>query len=276
MIAAPFPAREAGYAVIAAMICAAGFALVAAELTATSRNAAVTASAEATRARLDAEAEAGEAIALDRLQAADPSRRWALGADPVTLDFDDGKLTIGVEDERGKIPLNTVTPVQARAMFAAAGADAADADALSAALVRQRDPDPHVDEAQAVGLSSVRDLLLLPRMTPALYAALAPSVSVSVRDAAFEPRTATALALEVMEGAAPGSVALIEREREIAGDRTALDTGPPLQLAGRPLTIRVQVRDDRGDRLDRARVVELTRSAAHPYVVRQLSADGAP
>lgn len=285
--AVPPARREAGYAVIAAMVCAAGFALTAAQLTATSRSAALTAAAEAARAKLDADAEAGEAIALDRLQAADPQSRWTLGAEPVTLDFDDAELTIRVEDERGKIPLNTITPAQAKAMFQLAGAAPADADALAAALVLQRDAGsgaqpgqataPGVPDAtRAVGLTATRDLRLLPGMTPALYAALAASVSVSVRDAAFEPRTAAPLALEVMGAAAPGSAALIERQRELAGERTALDTAPPLVLAGRPLTLRVQVRDARGDRLERAVVVELTRSPDRPYVVHRLSTDGAP
>ncbi len=102
---------------------------------------------------------------------------------------------------------------------------------------------------------------------------MAPSVSVNVRDAAFEPRTSTPLALQVMGGA--GSPAAIERQREVSGERAALDTAPPLSLAGRPLTIRVDVRDRRGDTLQRANVVELTRAPGRPYVLRLLTADGA-
>ena len=289
-MSAPRP-HEAGYAVLAAMVAAAGFALVAAQLVATSRTAVITASAEAVRARMSADVQAGFALAADGLIAADPKARWSIGGEPRTLDFDDAVLTIRVEDERGKIPLNTISATQARAMFQLAGADPAVADNLATAFLFRRDPTlrllnddddepgthppapapPRSPAGRGLGLATVRDLLLLPGMTADIYAALAPSVSLAVRDAAFEPRTATPLSLEVMTGAAAASPAVIERRRELEGETTALDTAPPLALAGRPLTLRVQVRDARGDSFERAQVVELTRSAERPYVVRGLN-----
>ncbi len=290
---------EGGYAVLAAMVAAAGFALVAAQLIATSRGAVVSAGAEAARARLTADAQAGLALAIDGLESPDASSRWALNGDPRTLDFDDAELTIRVEDERGKIPLNTLSPDQARAMFRLAGADPADVETLTQAFLLRRDPHYRPDDEDAppaagappprpaappppqagadgpggLGFADPRELLLLPGMTAALYAAMAPSVSVNVRDAAFEPRTSTPLALQVMGGA--GSPAAIERQREVSGERAALDTAPPLSLAGRPLTIRVDVRDRRGDTLQRANVVELTRAPGRPYVLRLRTADSA-
>ena len=129
---------EGGYAVLAAMVAAAGFALVAAQLIATSRGAVVSAGAEAARARLTADAQAGLALAIDGLESPDASSRWALNGDPRTLDFDDAELTIRVEDERGKIPLNTLSPDQARAMFRLAGADPADVETLTQAFLLRR------------------------------------------------------------------------------------------------------------------------------------------
>ena len=151
--------REAGYAVIAAMVCAAAFALAAAQLTVTSRNAVTTASAEAARARLEADAQAGLAIALDGLQDPDPQARWTLGGEPRTFDFDDAELIVAVEDERGKIPLNTITPSQARAMFQLGGAEAASVDGLVAALLLRRDLDAGgvAQESGATSPSAGRD-----------------------------------------------------------------------------------------------------------------------
>lgn len=263
--------RDDGYAVLAAMVAAAAAALVALQIGAASHDAVISASAEATRARLSAAAQAGVASALAGLAADDPAARWTLDGDPHTLDFGDAVLTLRIEDERGKIPLNTISREQARAMFTLAGADGAVADALASAFVRLRQGD---SPGAARGLYDVGDLKRLPGMSDALYAVIAPSASVEVRDAAFEPRTSTPLALEVMTGAAPGSPSVIARERELAGETAALDTGPPLALAGRPLTLRVEARDDRGDAYVLAEVVELTRAAQRPVVVRRLAGGG--
>ncbi len=253
------------------MMAAAAFAIVGVQVATASRAAAVSASAEASRTRAIADAQAGFAMALAGLEDQDAGARWTLDGSPRGLDYEDAHLTIRIEDEWGKIPLNLLTAAQARAMFILAGAGD-DADALVGAFLAARhDPGtPGAVAGRAPGFDGVRDLLQVAGMTSQLYSAIAPSATVAARDAAFEPRTAAPLALEVMTGATPGSPGVLARERVLAGETPALDTGPPLKLAGRPLTIRVTVRDDRGDALERAEIVEPTRAAARPYVVRAL------
>ncbi len=265
---------EAGFAVLAAMMAAAVFAVVGVQVVAASRAATVSGAAEASRTRAIAAAEAGFAMALAGLEAEDAQARWALDSSPKGLDYGDLHLTVRIEDEWGKIPLNGLTADRVRAMFTLAGAGTG-ADALAGAFLAARhDPGtPGAVAGRAPGFDGVSDLLQIAGMTPDLYAAIAPSATVAARDAAFEPRTATPLALEVMTGAAPGSPEVIARERVLAGEAPTLDAGPPLKLAGRPVTIRVTVDGARGDTLERAEIVEPTRAKGRPYVIRALQTD---
>ena len=193
--------------------------------------------------------------------------------------FGDATLTVGVEDERGKVPLNILTGTQVRALFQHAGAEPAAVDGLVTAFLDWRDPNrasrlhPTGQGAAAPshgpgGFRTIQELALLPGMTTDLYAALAPAVTVSSGDTAFEPRTAGALALQVMSEGGANSHAMIEKLRELAGQRTALDTEPPLDPVGRALTVRIAADDGRGGHVEQATIVELTRVAEHPYIVR--------
>ncbi len=267
--------RQAGYAVIAALLAGACFALLAAQLVSTSRSAVQDANAEIVRAKLAAAADAGTALALDGLSTADPSARWDIDGRPRHERFEGAELTITVEDERGKIPLNLITPAQAHTLFERGGADPAQVDALVEAFLDRRDPSrtthataasPGAEAAQ--GFARVSDLTGVTCLTPALYAAIAPSATVSADDAAFDPRTATPLALQVMGGESASAPAVIERQRELAGERPALDLAPPINLTGRALTIRVSAADSRDGRFETASVVQLTGRPERPYVVR--------
>ena len=270
---------ESGYAVLAAMLAAACFALLAGQVVSTSRSAVQSANAELTRAKLEAAADAGQAMALDGLSTDDPNARWDIDGRPRHENFEGADLTVTVEDERGKVPLDLITPAQARTLFARAGADPAELDGLVEAFLDARDPSrvarapgatvaPEAGTPPTQGFEAVSDLARVPGVTPALYAALARSVTVSADDAAFDPRTATPLALEVMGGAGADAPSVIERQRELAGQRPALDIVPPIDLVGRALTIRVTAESGRDGRFEAASVVELTGRPERPYLVR--------
>ena len=269
-------ARQAGYAVLAAMLAAACFALLAAQVVSTSRSAVQSANAEVVRARLGAAAEAGLAMALDGLSTDDPAARWDIDGRPRHESFEGAELTITVEDERGKIPINLITPAQARSLFEHAGAGAAELDGLVEAFLDARDPSRTVRAPAAAasgappvqGFATISDLAHVPGVTPGMFAALAPSVTVSADDAAFDARTATPMALEVMGGTGTSPAAVIERQRELAGDRTALDITPPINLVGRVLTIWVNAESPPDGRFEAASVVELTGRPERPYLVR--------
>lgn len=266
-------AQETGYAAAAAMLAAAGFALVAAQIARTSRSELAGASAEATHQRLVADAQAGFALAIDGLSRGGPDA-WSYGREPHDLEFGGAHLTVVVEDERGKVPLNTLTAPQVLTMFKAAGASDAQAGALSAAFLDWRDPN-RAGHASSVapasregGFSTIYDLRRIPGMNEDLFAALAPSVTVNTGDSPFDARNATPLALEVMTGADAGSVKGIELRRELSGERTALSTDSPGDPHAHALTVRVSAQTASGDRAHLAYLIELTGASARPYVVR--------
>jgi general secretion pathway protein K len=259
---------ERGYAMIAAVAAVAFFGYLALAAIAGGRSAVVDANAELARARLTADADAGVALAIHELGLSDPSRRWSLTGPPHQIDFRGASLSITVEDENGKIPLNFVQAPQLRRLFEQAGADPRTIDGLVEALLDLRgDPgrgasvgpegfariDPRI-EAQRGPLSAVDELALLPGMTPGLYARIAPAVTVSASTLAFDPRTASPLALAVMSPANANS--------------PARDLEPPLSLSGRTVTVRVDVADGRGGQMRRTATVEFTGAASRPFIMR--------
>ncbi len=276
--AGPRPRGEAerGSAVLAAVFVAACVSLMAVQAARTSGSGARSAEASRVRDRLELAAEAGVAMALDHLTG-DSVEPWTLDATPHQLQFDGAELLVTVEDERGKIPLNAVTPPQARAMFQLAGADAAQAETLTAAFMERRNarpPSKDSDQPDVTGLGPFRtvgELALLPGLAPAVFAVIAPEATVSAGDNAFESRTAGPLALAVMGGAVEG-VGAIERARERAGQRAAFDRGPALDPTGRTLTVRVSA-ELPGARLRLAEVVDITGRPIAPVVVRGLELD---
>ena len=71
-----------------------------------------------------------------------PPRRWNAAGDLRTVDFDGDVLTIGVENESGKIPLNLIQAPQAKTMFQLAGASPELADKLTAEFIAMREGPP--------------------------------------------------------------------------------------------------------------------------------------
>jgi general secretion pathway protein K len=240
------------------------------------RSAVVSAGAELSRARLTADADAGVAMAIHEIGLADTGRRWSLTGPSRQLDYQGARLTITVEDENGKIPVNFARTDQMRRLFEKAGADPRQIDGLVAAFLDLRgDPQaggvPQVDarfQGQRGPLSSLDELLLLPGMTPALYARVAPVLSVHASTLAFDPRTASPLALAVMTPSYANTPGAIEQARERAGEQAALAPTPPLDPAGHLVSIRVDVADAAGGALSRTTIVEFTGAASRPFVMR--------
>ena len=274
--------RERGYAMIAAVAAVAFFGYLSLAAIAGGRGAVVAANAGLTRARLSADADAGAALAIHELGLEDLKRRWSLTGLPREVDFEGAKLTITVEDETGKIPLNFVPSPQLRALFQQAGADPRQIDGLVEGLQDLRGDSrpggstaaagfPRVDAriaAQRGPLWSLDELKLLPGMTPDLYAKIAPAVTVHINTLAFDPRTAPPLALAVMSPSSANSPGAIEQVRERAGQTAAFADLPPVTLGGRTVTVRVDAADGHGGRVERTTVVQFTGFPARPYILR--------
>jgi general secretion pathway protein K len=273
--------RERGYAMIAAVAAVAFFGYLSLSAIAGGRSAVVAASAEQARARLAADADAGVAMAIDQLGLTDPARRWSVMGPPRSLDFHGARLTITVEDENGKLPLNFIRADQLKRLFELAGADPRQLESMTDAMLDLRgDPKPRnaagflrVDErisAQRGPLTEADELHLLPGMTPELYARIAPAVTVYANTLAFDPRTASPLALAVMNPSVATTPDAIEQARERAGEVAALAARPQFSLDGRIVTVRVDAADGHGGRLRRTAVVQFTGAPSKPYVMRGL------
>jgi general secretion pathway protein K len=239
------------------------------------------------RARLSAAADAGVMIALHGLGLEDRARRWPFDGRPRQLYFDGVALTVAVEDEWGKIPLNRATPPMIRRLLRQVGVTGEALDSLAESLLDWMDRD---DLARPGGAES-RDYIasgsgVIPRngtiqsleelshvrgMTPPILARIAPSVSVYFGEfGTFSDRTATPLALMVMRDLGENAVEVQARGKDLSktARRPVEDIAEDLPLRGRPLSIHVTARLPDGATVTRVAVVEFTGDAGRPYWVR--------
>ncbi len=273
--------RERGYALVAAVASIAVFAAMALAMLTATKAAVVTGVAEVGQARAAAAADAGIALALSGLAVSDPGRRWPIDGRVRTLEFAGAQLTVRVEDERGKVPLNLMDPNIATRLLEGFGLEG---DALLTArdsLLDWLDAD---DERRPYGaedafyaplgyrprngaLASVGELRRVRGFDAALVRRMTPILTVNFGRGNFEPSHASPRAIEIMMGD-DGATELLDRQRELAGQRTAFDFTPSTELIAHPLMITSIAAMPDGARAERRQVIELTGSAVRPYVVR--------
>jgi general secretion pathway protein K len=277
--------REGGYAMIAAVAGVAAFAFIAFETLAVYRGEIASVGGQLANAQMRASADAGLTAAIYGLSIPDTSQRWPIDGRARTMQFGDSALTIVVEDEHGKIPINRLNEDEIRQMFSVAGASGDRLDELVDTMQDWTDEDddarPHGAEAPdyvAQGVKprnsdfeSVGELALVKGMDSELYAKIAPAITVFFGETgSFSVETAQPLALAVMSDSKLDAPDVIERQREMAGERPAFDSNappPPPNLVGRPLTVRVTVRDPQGGTFQRSTIIELTGTKS-PYWTR--------
>ena len=272
--------RDDGYALLVAVVAMAALAMLAASFVGSSRANLDLAAARIQQAKLQAAADAGVIMAVRAMSMTARERRWTPDGQPHRLFFDGSALTVRVEDERGKIDLNTIDGDEARTMFAAVGIEGQALDSLTDAFLDWRDPDdvvrPHGAERDYYAplgriprngpLRSIDELLEIRGMTPLLLNRLRPAVSViGAEGEGFDERYAQPLALRVM---GTSELTIAERERELAGEREALPLNAADNFVGRGMTIRVEVSDRAGGRFGKTVIVQLTGKHDHPFLVR--------
>ena len=140
-------------------------------------------------------ARAGVEYALDRVADPDPLLRWQPDGREYDWRFGDADLRVRVVDESGKVDLNRSDASLLAALLRGAGAEPAQAGAVAAAILDWRDADGLTQPAggaedpdyAAAGLpygakdasfDSVAEVEQVLGMTPALYARLAPLLTV--------------------------------------------------------------------------------------------------
>jgi general secretion pathway protein K len=274
-------ARDGGYALLAAVAAVAAFAYVAFQVMASGQGGMAMIGGQVERARLASAANAGIYLALHGLAVNDPDARWAVDGRQRSETFEGVNLTIVVEDERGKVPLNRLTDRQARALFAGAGADTHRADALTAEyraweamrpINRQASPPPaDPDQPGRRGpFATVGELSVLKDMDATLWAHIAPVVTVFFgQSGPFEPSEAKPLAIATMNANATTDNPLISFADQVAPPAPDEDiAGTDDHLYGRALTVRVTARAGDGAVTHRMAIVELTGDPDQPYWVR--------
>jgi general secretion pathway protein K len=269
---------------IAAIIGIAAFGFIAFELLAQNRGVLAEVRGEAERAKLTAACNAGLAVAIAGLGTNDVNQRWGIDGRPRIAQFNGIGLTITIEDERGKIPINGIIEEEARQLFTSAGVSGSRLDTLTDSFEDWEDTDnsarPNGAEAPAYaqfgykprngGYRTVSELRMIRGMDDALYAQVAPSLTVFFGESGgFSESTSQVLALQVLGEVAPNSPEVIARQAQLSGAAPVPQTLQKANLTGRTLTVRVEARAN-GAYLKRTAIVELTGNAADPYWFRYL------
>lgn len=268
---------------VAAVAGMAVFAALAMVLVQSSRSAIVTAVAEVGQARAAAAADAGVALALNGLLIGDRANRWSIDGRTRVLRFEDTTLRIRIEDERGKVPLGLLDEDTAPRLIAAAGVGNSEAERIATDSLldwTDDDDDPRNDGAESAWyerrsirprngpLQSIDELVAVRGFNAAAVDRVRSFVTVNFGTGGFDARFAQPRAIGIMLAGGEDSPLAIARERELAGQRVAIEIGDDLDLTGRPLMIVVEAARADGSRAARRVVIELTGSRVRPYVVR--------
>jgi len=160
-------------------------------------------------------ARAGLEYAATRVSFPDPAVQWLPDGRPYRWRFADAEIEVRVVDESGKLDLNAAEAGSLSALMRAVGAPPEQADAVAAAIVDWRDADD-LTQAQggaedpqyaAAGLAwgakdapfeTVAEVEQVLGMTPALYARLAPHLTIFSGLPVADTRFATPQVLESM------------------------------------------------------------------------------
>jgi general secretion pathway protein K len=129
----------------------------------------------AEHARAELAAEAGLAHAVAGLRAPGLQQQWVPDGRPYSFDFDGARITIAVVDVSGLVDLNAAPVELLRGVFQAAGADAARAGQLAAAVVGSRGG---TSNGPGRPFRAVDQLARLPGMDMALFTRVAGAVTV--------------------------------------------------------------------------------------------------
>lgn len=274
--------NERGYAMLAVVASIGVMAAVAAGAASSTAARLETLEAETARARLMAAADAGVEIALANLTRPGIATRWSIDGRTYTERWGDVPVDIRIEDEAGKIMLNRIDGENMSWLLSALNLPQDQIEILRDSFDDWIDQD---DEPRASGAeseyylprgyaarngppTSVEELGDIRGFTPALVERITRIATVEVNGTAFDKRYADPLAIQVMTDGDAASPDVIERQREVAGQRPALAISDPADWRGRVVTIIAVAREAGGAEARRRVVAELTGKARQPYRLR--------
>lgn len=202
---------------------------------------------DAARARYLAEAGVQRAI-LALLDEGESARLRPDGSSGIEFQLAGGVVRATVQDECGKVDLNTGWGELVRGAVQVAGVGGRDADALADAILDWRDPDDQRNqrgaerrEYEATGrvgprngaFQSVEELQQVLGMTPELYRRLEPLVTVHCLQSGIDPRVAPPAALRALPGIRDREVEQVAAARKRTLERGDALPEPALSGIGR-------------------------------------------
>ncbi|HEY3912304.1 MAG TPA: hypothetical protein VGM07_20820 [Stellaceae bacterium] len=266
--------RERGFALVAVLWAAMVLAAIVASILATTGTEARLDHTRYATAQLGAIAEGAINIAILRML--DPAVAAHPPADgvPFAVSFAGQQVAMRVVDEAGKIDLNFAEGELLRRLFIAVGIDPLGAQGLVDRILDWREAggarrlngakaEDYGDAGFSYGprdgpFESVAELQLVMGMTPALFARVAPSLTVYSQSAWVDPAFAPNDVLAMLFGnTAPASDIIARR---------GAGAGAPVMI-GHAFTIEAEIGGSGGLRVTRDAIVRLTGSTKVPLVV---------
>lgn len=275
--------QDSGTAFLAALLAVTVFAYIAFEILSLEQGSSAVIGAETDHARLVAAADAGLAQTIYQLGLKDPGRRLQPDGRTHSSYFAGVDLKITVQDERGKIPLNSVGPDVERRLFAAAGVDGERLDTLVDSLEDWKDGDDnprrHGAEksyyltkgypARNGEIETIDELADIKGMDADLLARIAPAITVSKGIfGIFEPGMGAPLAVLAMTNPIRAEFDADSRKQSLAGNRPVIDFVDRFPPDGRVISVVVVASLEGRGQFRREVVVQFTGDARQPYWVR--------
>lgn len=257
-------------------------ALLALTIIEATRGSTRSARAELDRARLNAAADAGIALAVQGLAQGSAARRWRPDGRVREVEFAGATITIRIEEELAKVPINNLNDQQVEALLAEFGLQGAELEEGRDAFLDWRDGDDEprlrgkeADDYAELGirprngaLRSNGELAAIPAIGPELAQRMDPYVTVfAPASGRFAQANAAPLVRRVMADRLfeDGFAGVAVAQGGIGEDESGrVDDG----VSGRPLRITARASNAAGSAARRSVVIELTGNPAKPYVVR--------
>ncbi len=161
-------------------------------------------------------ARAGVEYALTRVSEPDPRMQWQPDGRDYAWTFDDAQVHVTIIDESGKVDLNAADVGLLARLFTVVGVDRAQSEAIAAAIADWRDADSLTQPqggaedpdyasaglawgAKDASFDTVAELEQVLGMTPAIYAKVAPLLTVYSGQMRPDPTFASAQVLQALD-----------------------------------------------------------------------------
>ena len=287
----PWIADDAGIALVVVLWLLTMLALIALPFAAGTRVEATVAINERANAVARALADAGIHRGIAALFITDEDEIWQFDGTVYELELAGGKIHVAIEDEAGKVDLNTAPDDLIRGLFARLGLDVDEADTAAAGLLDWRDEDtltrPNgAEESQYRAddrpflprdgaLLSLDEALQVMGVTPKTYEALMSAATIYTRLEGINPEVAPKAALLSLPGVNPTEVDDLLRVRAANKDADVKRPLPALtgvgdwliDATGPVYTVRARGRSAGGAEFVREAVIWIAEDGRRPYWV---------